>query len=343
MALNSARIKVSESSTFVAVVPHLLGFHPVNSLVIIGIAVPDGQVRISFRYDLPDPPDQELTRDITAHAIAVFDREHLTVAAVVGYGSGALVSPVADAFRHSLPGAGIRLADVLRVEDGRFWSYTCTGPSCCPPEGTPVDPAHPAAAALDSAGLTAAASRDDIAATIAPVTGDHAGQMIEATRNAELADADQVAARGTDAAWRQLMSATKDAITCYRRGGIITDHLQLARIALALTSTPVRDDAWARMQPRHCRHHMRLWTDVTRHAQPGYVAAPASLLAFTAWQEGDGALAVLALDRASADNPGYKMAQLIGDALHAGLPPTLARPPMTPKKVADSYRRQDRQ
>jgi Domain of unknown function (DUF4192) len=343
MSSKSARIKVSESGTFIAVVPHLLGFHPDNSLVIIGIALPHGQVRLAFRYDLPDPPDQELTRDITAHAITVFHREHLTTAAVVGYGSGALVTPVADAFRHHLPAAGIQLADVLRVEDGRFWSYTCTGQSCCPPEGNPVNPDHPAAAALDNLGLTAAASRDDIAATIAPVTGDHASQMAEATRNAELAHAGQVAACGADTAWRQLMSAAKDAITSYRRGGTITDHLQLARIALALTETPIRDDAWARMQPRHRRSHQRLWTDVTRHAQPRYVAAPASLLAFTAWQDGNGVLATLAIDRALADDPGYELAQLIGEALHAGLHPTLARPPMTPKKVADSYRRQYQQ
>ena len=57
------------------------------------------------------------------------------------------------------------------------------------------------------------------------------------------------------------------------------------------------------MDPAHARAHQRLWTDLTRHAQPGYIAAPASLLAFTAWQNGNGALANLALDRALADTP----------------------------------------
>ena len=32
--------------------------------------------------------------------------------------------------------------------------------------------------------------------------------------------------------------------------------------------------------------HRRLWTDVVRLAQPGYAAAPASLLALAAWQSG---------------------------------------------------------
>lgn len=72
--------------------------------------------------------------------------------------------------------------------------------------------------------------------------------------------------------------------------GAIAGHGELARIALDLTYVEIRDDAWARMQPDHRDAHIRLWTDLTRHAQPGYIAAPAYLLAFTAWQNGDGAL-----------------------------------------------------
>jgi hypothetical protein len=343
MSKDPALIKAREPGTLIAVVPHLLGFHPVSSLVILGVAGPHGRVRLAFRYDLPDPPDQAMTRTIAEHAAGVFGREHLSAAVVIGYGTGELVTPVTDVIRHQLPRAGIRLADVLRVEGGRFWSYLCTEPSCCPPDGTPVNPAHPASVALDGLGLTAAGSRDDIAAAIAPVTGDHADQMAVATCEAELAHAGQVAGLGADAAWGQLMSAARDAITCYRDGGTITDHLQLARIALALTAMPIRDDAWARMQPRHCQNHLRLWTSLTRHAQLRYVAGPASLLAFTAWQDGDGALANLALDRAQADDPDYTMAQLIRDALTAGLPPSAARLSMTPEEVADSYRRQGQQ
>jgi hypothetical protein len=76
---------------------------------------------------------------------------------------------------------------------------------------------------------------------------------------------------------------------------------------------------------------------VTRHAQPGYVAAPAALLAFVAWQCGDGALANVALDRALADDPRYSMALLLRQVITAGAPPSLARLPMTPEEVAASY------
>jgi len=65
------------------------------------------------------------------------------------------------------------------------------------------------------------------------------------------------------------------------------------------------------------------------------------LLAFTAWQSGEGALANIALDRALADIPGYSMALLLRDALAAGMPPSAARLPMTPEEVAASYTAND--
>jgi hypothetical protein len=99
----------------------------------------------------------------------------------------------------------------------------------------------------------------------------------------------------------------------------------------------VRDDAWARMLPEYNAAHTRLWADLTRLAPPGYVAAPASLLAFVAWQAGDGALANVALDRALADNRRYSMARLLRRALDSGAPPSVARLPMTPEEVAASY------
>jgi hypothetical protein len=102
------------------------------------------------------------------------------------------------------------------------------------------------------------------------------------------------------------LAAVHDAITTYRDGGTIQHSSQYAWLALALASLRVRDDAWARMDPAHRDNHLRLWADLTLYAQPGYIAAPASLLAFVAWQTGNGALANLALDRArptSRDTP----------------------------------------
>ncbi len=105
----------------------------------------------------------------------------------------------------------------------------------------------------------------------------------------------------------------------------------------SLAHLAVRDDAWARMDPGYRAAHLRLWTDVVRRAARAYLPAPASLLAFTAWQSGDGALANIAIDRALAADPGYSLAQLLRDIMDAGVPPSAARVPMTPEQVAASY------
>jgi Domain of unknown function (DUF4192) len=58
---------------------------------------------------------------------------------------------------------------------------------------------------------------------------------------------------------------------------------------------------------------------------------------FVAWQQGNGALANVALDRALADDPRYSMASLLRQVIDCGAPPSPARLPMTPEEVAASY------
>ena len=95
------------------------------------------------------------------------------------------------------------------------------------------------------------------------------------------------------------------------------------------------------MDPDFRDAHTRLWTDVVRRAEPTYLPSPACLLAFTAWQSGNGALANVALDRALTADPGYSMALLLRDTIDAGAPPSLAQLPMTPEEVAASYGTED--
>jgi hypothetical protein len=121
--------------------------------------------------------------------------------------------------------------------------------------------------------------------------------------------AQAAAALGRRAASARGLAVTGALITRCRGGGPDATDVQAAQVTVALRDLRVPDDAWARMDPRHTKAHQRLWADLTRRAQPGYVAGPAALLAFVAWQAGDGALANAALDRALADVPGYSAIQ----------------------------------
>ena len=373
-ARRKPRVRIDSVAGILAVVPYLLGFHPSNSLVVIGIGPPQGQIKLAFRYDLPDPPDAVQAGDIASHVVAVLKRQQIDQVIVVGYGPGTQVTPVAELLRVRIDRAQIRLRDLVRVEDSRYWSYFCEGADCCPAEGVPFDAlAHPAAAALTTAGLPAYPDRAALSRSLAPFTGAAAESMRLATQralrrgeqlvlaalrprtgdaSAPPAPAPSASAPGTtrratsrraamEAAMRLFAEAgrraARDAITIYRAGGQITDDDQIAWLSVVLTDLRVRDDAWARMDPEHRDAHLRLWTDVVRRACPAYVPAPASLLAFTAWQSGDGALANIAIERALDADPAYSMALLLAEAIESGMPPSAARLPMTPDEVAASY------
>ena len=339
-------LRVGSPASLLAVIPGLLGFHPARSLVVLGAGPPRGRIEVAFRYDLPEPPDRAAAARIAAHAAAILARQQLTLAVVAGYGPGPMVTPVADALASELRRAEITLHDMLRVENGRYWSYSCQDPRCCPAEGVPFDPAsHPTAEAMTAVGGGALRDRAALAATIAPLGGLVEESMRQATRRAERRAAGlrrlgpgpgRPGGSGQRVTGAGLRAVT-EAVARYRLGGRFGGDDEVAWLAVSLADLRVRDDAWARMLPGHAAAHLRLWTDVVRRAPARYVPAPASLLAFIAWQAGNGALANLAAERALAADPGYSMALLLLDAIGAGVPPSAARLPMTPEQVAASY------
>ena len=345
-------VRVGSPAEILAAVPYLIGFHPARSLVVIGARPPRDRVHVSFRYDLPDPPEAGYAREIAEHATAVLVNQHVTVAIVTGYGPGALVTPIAEEFRARLSAAGVEVREALRVENGRYWSYMCHDPGCCSPDGVSFDvSASSVAAQMTLAGNVTLPDRAALERTIAPLGGEVRSSMAQATIRAENRAAALVAQAVRSGHKRggilrpvidDGLRAVSEAVGTYRGGGPISSNDEIAWLTVTLADIRVRDDAWARMDPRYRESHQRLWTDVVRRAEPRYVPAPACLLAFTAWQSGDGALANVAIGRALESNPGYTMALLLLEAVSGGLPPSAARLPMTPEEVAASYAKVER-
>ncbi len=337
------QLQAGSADAVLAVVPHMLGFYPSRSLVVLGLG-DRNRVRVTFRYDLPDPPDGELAADIADHAAYVLTRERISAAMLIGYGPESHVDAVVGCVVDTLTVAGVRVPDALRADGGRFWSLFCDDPVCCPPAGKTYDPgSHPAAAEMSAAGLTAHPDRDALVRTLRPPAGS-SERILRAASLARLRLAKVAAqSQACGEADPQLRlarvgrAAVQRSIRLYRAGGSITNPHRLAWLALLLADLRVRDDAWARMDPSRAEAHLRLWTDVIKGAASDYVPAPAALLAFTAWQAGNGALAAVAVDRALAADPRYSMALLLSGVLQAGLPPSAARMPMTPAQVAASY------
>ncbi|NES29775.1 DUF4192 family protein [Micromonospora terminaliae] len=335
-SIERPRLAVRSPADLVAAVPYLLGFHPADSVVVV--AMRGRRVVFAARGDLPEPGSDP--GPAARHLADVVARQRTDAATVLGYGPAARVTGTVEAVGEALDRAGLLVLDALRVTDGRWWSYLCAEPACCPPEGTRYDPAaSQVSAAAVFAGQVALPDRAALAAQVAPIGGPVRLAMHRATTRArhrlnalagatagpaEEADGragDAVGAGPVDArAVRSAgVAAVRTAFRRHRRGERLGDD-EVAWLTVLLTHLPVRDHAWSRTDGRDA--DISLWTDVLRRAEPELIAAPGSLLAFAAWRAGHGALAAVALERVLAAHPGYSLALLLDDALRRGLAPS---------------------
>ncbi|MDA2813047.1 DUF4192 domain-containing protein [Nocardiopsis sp. RSe5-2] len=312
-------------------VPALLGRPPDDSVVVLGLRGPTGRVRIALSAPADEPPD-EFAR-ATAEALAA---EGCGSALAVGYGPAAQITPRMDALRRAVPLHGIELRDALRVTDGRYWSYLCPSPDCCPAEGVPVPRGGPPVvppAALRGGPTDAGGAVGEVA----PVDGPERDRMDRATAAAEARCARMWSSRdgGGHSAFgtafraeglREVRAAVAGALAGRAPGGAD----RVAWLALLLVSVRVRDEAWVYIRAENAALHADLWRRVFRMADPAYAAAPGSLLAFAAWLGGDAPLAEAALDRVARLAPRYSMAALIRQAVDHRLSPDRWRP-VTPE------------
>ncbi len=356
----SDKLSLRSPIDLLAVVPYLLGFHPERSVVVLGLA--QHKVCFQARADL-DAPAGALAEQLTG----MLRRQRLRTALIVGYGPAADVDPVVAALRARFDRAHIQAVEALRADAGRFWSYTCRELSCCPPDGTPYAPdtsTIPAQATV--AGMVALASREELCRQLAPAHGPAREAMRAAAARAEkratelvdaaLADVSprlSVSAAGDGAiraAWRRLEEAGRAAVDEAMTGvraGVLPDDDLAAWLCTLLVHVPVRDYAWAGVIGDYAPH-LTLWTDLTRRAEPDLRAAPATLLAFTAWQAGEGAISTVALDLAFAADPQYPAAQLLNAVITEGANPAdwgtspTPTPTPTPTPPAGPVRRRVR-
>ncbi|MET8160371.1 DUF4192 domain-containing protein [Sphaerisporangium sp. NPDC005289] len=309
----SHRLVITSPSNAVAVTPYLLGFHPTDSLVVIGLGPGSS---FTLRFDLVR---REHYKALLAHMRGLMVRNDAEAAVLLGYGSEDMTVPLLTQAWDTLADT-LAVKDVVRVDGGRWWSLMCTDPQCCPREGRPYDiNASQLAAQATFAGLVAYRSREEMAAMVAPVEGEDRVWMAAETERAQQEFlSDGPASRLLLDEGLQLV---RSLIGEDRR---LTDE-ETARLSIVLIHLRVRDEAWARLLTLDSQQQLRLWQDTTRRAIGEYAAAPAALLAFLAYINGDGTLAKIALERCAEVAPSYRMAALIEDCLRYGLPPQTVR------------------
>ncbi|MDP9798561.1 hypothetical protein J2S43_007073 [Catenuloplanes nepalensis] len=318
-------LRVASPAHLVAVVPYLLGFHPRDSLVVVGRR--EHALMFAARRDLPpaDTPFAEVA-EAAQHIAAVVARQAIDAVILFGYtdersSGAALVAAVGDA----LLDLGIPVREQLRVADDRFWCYLCTDEGCCPPAGRPFD--AEAAEIRQTAGFSVFDSREALVASVAPVESEGM-RVATAVADRRL---EEMAAR-TEAGAGPLLGeirragarAVGVALARYRDGGTLDDD-EAAWLSVLLAHDSVGEYALNRADAAGWQ--VALWSDLLRRARPELAAMPAVLLAFTAWRTGQGALAAVAVDRALDADPSLGIAHLLDDVLTDGIPPSaLDRP-----------------
>lgn len=218
----------------VAAVPALIGFQPERSLVALWLSVPAGTLICAVRLDL-DTSAADVTRRLLDLAARVGPGRLLLVVypeSLAQWIDSAHESEVLEVL--DLVGdAGIEVADLLVVADGRYHSQMCTDLSCCPAGGLPAPTTTTVTEAeLVSAGAPAvAANRDAVLARFA--LAPHLAPSTELLDNARagLPDKLSAACRAATGALHRL------ANTSAEDGGAA----DLAMLMVGLQEVMVRD------------------------------------------------------------------------------------------------------
>jgi hypothetical protein len=304
-------------------VPYLLGFHPKDSLVVVGLC--GGRVVVTARVDLADVVDPVEAVSLPA-TLAAMARSEVTRVVGLVYdevvvdpetGRGLPWAEVAEELSSAARLVGLELGEAALVSGGRLWSYLCDDPRCCPPQGRAVETDSAVAATAAYAGMVALPDRTSLAALLAR----RMDPAVAAERGAALAAAEQAGELGARSERTETRTLCAAARTFDRPGS--TDALSdddRARYAIALRRIEVRDAVWIGVDEGRLDGRA-LWRQLATSLPAPWDAAPLFLFAWASYRAGDGALARIAADRALESDPRYCAADILLAALDQALDP----------------------
>lgn len=284
-----------------AAVPHMLGFQPAESLVV----VPFGPGLPALRVDLPT---NRREREDVWEAVHEGLHRHVRGTARAGIICFTADNEAAERASHHLANhldtIGVISYPRLQAHDSR-WRDLDTGSSGV------VDTRTVTRVAAEMVLAGAAEPAVSRAALAASLVGDRTG-VARAL--------DDVRARVTSSPPRvEHVWAQARLQQFHADGNRLTDR-DAARMLVSLETIDTRDALWADMTRENVASHVALWTDLTRRAPDEVRTAPATMLAFGSWLRGDGARAWCALDQIPLGPP-YSMAAIVASMLEHGLHP----------------------
>lgn len=300
--------------------PTMFGFVPRES--VIGLCVHGDRNSFGFRlrHDLPEPhQDARLAAELAGH-LQRNDGDGFMVFALSADADRARA--MALALRDALPRHRCRLT--IWADDERLWTDLPGHPQAGDPYR--LSDHHEARVRAVAAGQVVL---DDRAALHDEVAGPR-GERLRWLDAAHDEVVEAFVARALRPGVEHLVAEERARVAALidraLAGESLTDG-ERVEIAVLVASVSVRDAEWVRIDRDNALALHAVWASVCRTAITDFAPAPLALAGFAAWQAGDGARAVVALDEALRIDPDYSMAQLLMQLLQAGLHPDLWHAP----------------
>jgi hypothetical protein len=238
------------------------------------------------------------------------------------------VTPQTDVAARLVPAIESRLGSTRPLlgawADGeRFWTTF----DDCAPEGHPyqVSDHHVSVVQAIAAGQEILPDRAALAAKLQPVAGERRRWLNHAAETVALQIAATVNTHPDESIVDVAMADLAPALEAALGRRLLSDD-QALRFAVWATEVPVRDALCALITPESARDMIGLWSHAARCAPP-WISAPSLCLAgFASWLCGDGALALIAAERAREIDGDYPMGGLLLRILDAAIPPSSWRP-----------------
>jgi hypothetical protein len=319
----SPTFRIRTEADVLALVPYTLGFHPVDSLVLVTI---DEEKRpFQARIDLPD--DLDALPEIAEHLVFAALRNGAERALVIAYTDDECVGQAAvEALLEVLQRVGVPTVMAIRA-DGSRWFPLGDAAGEGDPDGEPYDVrGHELSSRAVLDGKVTFRDRAELADSLAALDPTTVEEVEAAHASLPpLPGAGQ--ALLLESLW--LMEQVRARVADLEPPDLPTT----ARMLRALKDRDVRDLVWCDIDRGNAQAHVALWREVVRRSPEDLVAPAAGVLAFASWLAGDGALAWCAVDRCLCADPDHVLGQLVGDALTSAVPPT-AWKPIDPQTLA---------
>ena len=305
-------LRIDSPEAAIAAAPFLIGFPPEDSVVLLLLDEQD-TLQVSMRVDLPAGGDLAWLQSILR---GIPDPVPLSVV-ILAYADefpADFAQAAAMWVMHALLPV-MEIIDLVLIADGRYAS-SVRGEADID-EGLPLASLadHAVVAACVAAGLSYVSSRDDLVTSLEIIDDDVTAAVRKCLR------------RGLDGDYQVRRDVLEERALALLTGRADLDPDDVACVARACRDVHVRDPLLAVLLDQCEEDSAVLAAARTRlvycltHTPGRHAGSLAATLALLSWADGDGAAALVAVDRSLQADPANTLAPLVAHALENGLPP----------------------